>query len=87
MEVRVVLNGESVDAIEGQSVGVLLLEQGERITRTTRFNRMPRGMFCGIGICFDCLITIDGITNQRACMTSVKNGMTIQTQDGAGTLQ
>ncbi len=86
-EIQVTLNGRTIDATEGQSVGALLLEHDERITRTTRFDEKPRGMFCGIGICFDCLITINGVTNQRACLTSVENGMSIQTQHGAGTLQ
>ena len=86
-QIQVLLNGRTIDAIEGQSVGALLLEQDERITRTTRFNGKPRGMFCGIGICFDCLITINGVTNQRACLTSVEDGMSIQTQHGSGTLQ
>lgn len=79
-----ILDGRAIVAVEGQSVGALLLDQNQRFTRTTRFNERPRSMFCGIGICFDCLITIDGVMNQRACMTRVEEGMSIQTQDGSG---
>lgn len=85
-QIRVILNGVSLTSHEGQSVGALLLENGQRATRTTRQNARPRAMFCGIGICFDCLITINGITNQRACVTTVEEGMTIQTQQGSGAI-
>jgi predicted molibdopterin-dependent oxidoreductase YjgC len=86
-KIRIFLNGEATIVSDGQSVGALLLEEGLRITRTTRFASQPRGMFCGIGICFDCLITINGVTNQRACLTGVEEGMSIETQHGAGVLE
>jgi predicted molibdopterin-dependent oxidoreductase YjgC len=86
-QIRVLLNGEAIIVSDGQSVGALLLEVGQRITRTTRFASRPRGMFCGIGTCFDCLVTINGVTSQRACLTNVEEGMSIQTQQGAGTLE
>lgn len=86
-EIQVVLNGKTVEAIAGRSVGAFLLEQGTRITRNTRFKQKPRGMFCGIGLCFDCLITINGVPNQRACVTNLESGMAIDTQDGSGSIQ
>jgi predicted molibdopterin-dependent oxidoreductase YjgC len=86
-QIRIFLNGEAIIVSDGQSVGALLLGEDQRITRTTRFASRPRGMFCGIGICFDCLITINGVTNRRACLTTVEEGMSIQTQHGAGMLR
>lgn len=86
-EIQVTLDGKVITATEGQSVGALLLTQGQRATRTTRNNGKPRGMFCGIGICFDCLITINGVTNQRACLTVVEQSMAIETQHGTGSAQ
>lgn len=83
-EIGVILDGTAITALEGQSVGAFLIEQNQSTTRTTRFGEKPRGMFCGIGICFDCLITIDGVTNQRACVTRIEEGMSIQTQAGSG---
>jgi len=59
-------NGEEMQAHEGASVAATLISNGERTTRTTRINQQPRGDFCGIGICFDCLVVIDGTPNQRA---------------------
>jgi predicted molibdopterin-dependent oxidoreductase YjgC len=86
-QIQILLNDETIMVAGGQSIGALLLELDQRITRTTRFASKPRGMFCGIGICFDCLITINGVTNQRACLTTVEEGMTIQTQLGSGELE
>lgn len=76
-------DGEKIDAITGQSVAAALLAANQRTLRKTRFNNNDRGVFCGIGVCFDCLVVIDGITNQRACIIEAKPGMKVQTQDGS----
>ena len=76
-------DGEKIDAITGQSVAAALLVANQRTLRKTRFNNNDRGVFCGIGVCFDCLVVIDGITNQRACIIEAKPGMKVQTQDGS----
>ena len=76
-------DGESISAITGQSVAAALLAANQRALRKTRFNNNDRGVFCGIGVCFDCLVVIDGITNQRACLIEAKPGMKVQTQVGS----
>jgi aerobic-type carbon monoxide dehydrogenase small subunit (CoxS/CutS family) len=76
-------DGEKIDAITGQSVAAALLAANQRALRKTRFNNNERGIFCGIGVCFDCLVVIDGITNQRACLIEAKPGMKVQTQVGS----
>lgn len=73
-------NGVELFAISGQSVSAALLTNNERITRYTRINNSPRGLFCGIGVCFDCLLIIDGKPNQRGCITMVQSGMTVEIQ-------
>ncbi len=78
------LNGENLTAISGQSIAAAMISSGERINRTTRIEGSPRGIFCGIGACFDCLVVVDGVSNQRACITEVREGMIIQTQSGSG---
>lgn len=75
-------NGEKLSAVPGQTVGAAILDSGKRSLRTTRFENKPRGIFCGIGICFDCLVSIDGVANQRACLVSVQPNMNVQTQIG-----
>jgi aerobic-type carbon monoxide dehydrogenase small subunit (CoxS/CutS family) len=76
-------DGEKIDAITGQSVAAALLAANQRTLRKTRFNNNERGVFCGIGVCFDCLVVIDGVTNQRACLIEAKPGMKVQTQVGS----
>jgi aerobic-type carbon monoxide dehydrogenase small subunit (CoxS/CutS family) len=64
-------------------VAAALLAANQRALRKTRFNNNERGVFCGIGVCFDCLVVIDGITNQRACLIEARPGMKVQTQVGS----
>lgn len=82
-EIKFYFNDQEVSGFIGQSIGAALLAQGDRILRKTRFNQKGRGVFCGIGVCFDCLVVIDGISNQRACITEIKAGMKVQTQVGS----
>lgn len=77
-------DGRALPAEEGQTVGAALWAAGVRSWRTTRGAGAPRGLFCGIGVCFDCLVTVDGIPNQRACLIPVRAGMRVITQLGTG---
>ena len=74
-------DGGAIPVQPGQSVGAALVGAGIRSWRTTRKNGRPRGLFCGIGICYDCLITIDGVPNQRACLTPAKPGMQVASDE------
>ena len=82
-EIQFTFDDKTISAVSGQSVGAALLATNQRSLRKTRFNEDKRGIFCGIGVCFDCLVVIDGITNQRACIIEAKHGMKVQTQDGS----
>lgn len=73
------VDGEQVEAYAGESVAAVLLAKGRRVLRRTSKDGAPRGIFCGIGVCFDCLVTIDGVPGVRACMTPVRSGMTVET--------
>ena len=81
--VEIVLDGRRVAAYEGETVAAVLLAQGEIATRTT-VKGEPRGIFCGMGVCFDCLVVVDGVPNTRACMTWVREGLDVRRQDGLG---
>ena len=76
------LDGVPLIATCGQSIAAAMINNSIRINRTTRIEGSPRGIFCGIGSCFDCLVVVDGIANQRACITEVQSGMKIETQHG-----
>jgi predicted molibdopterin-dependent oxidoreductase YjgC len=71
------VNGQPISARHGQTVAAALLAAGRRVFRQTESGE-PRGLFCGMGVCFDCLVTINGLSEQRACMTPVQPGMQIQ---------
>ena len=79
--VMIVLDDEPVEAYEGETVAAVLLARGEIATRTTPRGE-PRGIFCGMGVCFDCLMIIDGVPNTRACMTWVRDGLDARRQEG-----
>jgi predicted molibdopterin-dependent oxidoreductase YjgC len=81
--VTVLLDGRQVIAYEGETAATVLLAEGHVATRVTARGE-PRGLFCGMGVCFDCLAVIDGVPNTRACMTWVRDGMRIERQDGFG---
>ena len=68
----------------GQTVGAALISSGIYSWRTTRKMARPRGIFCGIGVCYDCLITIEGLPNQLACLIPARPRMSITSQAGTG---
>jgi D-hydroxyproline dehydrogenase subunit gamma len=79
--VAITLDGEPVVAYAGETVATVLIAEGHRATRTT-VGGEPRGVFCGMGVCFDCLVVVDGVPNTRACTTPVREGMHVSRQNG-----
>jgi predicted molibdopterin-dependent oxidoreductase YjgC len=80
-QLSLTLDGRTVNAYEGETVAAVLLAEGHVATRTTRHGS-PRGVYCGMGVCFDCLVVVDGVPNTRACVTWVREGMRVARQDG-----
>lgn len=74
--------GRSVEAVEGETVAAALLAAGFEYCRVTPVSGAPRAPYCMMGVCFDCLVTIDGLGNRQACLTEVRNGMVVEIQDG-----
>ncbi|WSR73535.1 (2Fe-2S)-binding protein [Streptomyces sp. NBC_01180] len=74
--------GTGVPAEPGQSIAAALVAAGITDWRTTRRKGRPRGLFCGIGVCFDCLIIVDGARAERACLVPADDGMRLES-DGA----
>ncbi len=79
--VSMTFDGDRITALPGQSVGAALLGAGIRSWRTTRVNGRPRGLFCGIGICYDCLITVEESSHQRACLVPAVDGLRLTSED------
>ncbi|MCX2968593.1 MULTISPECIES: (2Fe-2S)-binding protein [Streptomyces] len=77
-------DGRKLPALPGQSIAAALWAAGIVSWRTTRRGERPRGAFCGMGVCFDCLITVNGRPNQRACLVPAHDGDTVTPQEGDG---
>jgi predicted molibdopterin-dependent oxidoreductase YjgC len=85
--VDIEFEGMTIPARQGDCVATALLSAGQANFRETPVNGAPRGPYCMMGICFDCLVEIDGIANIQACMTEVRAGMRIRRQIGARDIQ
>lgn len=81
--VRITVDGSEVVCRAGDSVAAALFASGRDACRDTVVNEVPRGPYCMMGVCYDCLVTIDGQPNRQACMTPVQEGMSIERQHGA----
>jgi predicted molibdopterin-dependent oxidoreductase YjgC len=80
---QIVLDGRPIAAYEGESVAAALIAAGVRRFCTTATND-PRGPYCGMGVCFDCVMEIDGQPGVRSCQTPAAAGMQVRTQEGFG---
>ena len=75
-------NGQEVEAREGETIAMALYAAGIRdLSKSQKFHR-PRGLFCAIGKCSSCLLTVDGIPNVRTCIIPVKEGMRVEASEG-----
>lgn len=77
---QIEVDGQPILAYAGETVAAALFANGKRILRHTSKRLEPRSLYCGIGVCYDCLVTVDGLPNQRACMTQVKPGLVVRTE-------
>jgi len=82
--VEVTINGEVVRAYEGETIGAVLAASGMRRIRCSQERQDPRGLYCCMGLCYECLVTVDGQPNVRACVTPVQAGQQITFQEGLG---
>ena len=80
--VEITVDGESIQTYEGESLAGALLASGRRVFRHADPGGHPRGIFCGMGICYDCLVAVAGQDHVRACITLVQEGMQVTTLRG-----
>jgi len=83
-KINIYVDDKPISAIEGDTILTALLAQGIRINRITKKRKEPRGLFCGIGRCTDCVMIVNGIPSVRTCVTFVEEGMRVETQEGVG---
>lgn len=85
--VTIYYNDTPVPALDGEPVAAALMNAGIRSFRTTAKRHEPRGIFCAIGRCTDCMMIVDGVPNVRTCVCPVHDGMRVYTQNGNGTFE
>ena len=84
-ETEIIVDGKKIKAYRGEMIATALIASGIKTFRyTSKYNR-PRGIFCAIGRCTDCVMEVNGRPNVRTCITPVTKGMVINTQKGLGT--
>lgn len=82
MDVQFLLDGEAVRCPAGLTVAAALYHLGRNSMRWTSRLEAPRALFCGMGVCYDCVLQIDGVPSTRSCCVQVQAGMQVVTQHG-----
>jgi D-hydroxyproline dehydrogenase subunit gamma len=80
-------DGQHIQAHAGETIATALLAAGNMILNRSQKHSHPRGVFCGIGLCYGCLVTVNGMPNIRACQTDASPGMVVESQHGNGKLR
>lgn len=81
-EITFIFDGKEVKGYEGEPIAAALKAEGLMVHRYTQKEHKPRGIFCAIGRCTDCVMIVDGVPNVRTCITPLKEGMVVKTQYG-----
>lgn len=81
-DVTLTVDGRPVRVRADDTVAAALLAAGLVACRDTPVSGAPRAPYCMMGVCFDCLVVIDGVGNRQACLTRVRDGMTVERQAG-----
>lgn len=82
-DVAILVDGVRTVAKAGDSVAAALLAANRTATRRTPVSGAPRGPYCMMGVCYECLVTIDDVGNRQACLIPVREGMRVVTQRGS----
>ena len=80
--ITLTIDGRRVAAREGDSVAAAMLAAGVPHCRTTPVSGAPRAPYCMMGVCFDCLVVVDGIGNRQGCLVPAREGMIVELQQG-----
>lgn len=78
--VNITVDGKAIEAYQGETVAAAMLAAGIRTFNKSHKHKQPRSLYCGMGVCYECLVTINGVHAQRACVTHVEEGMVIETE-------
>jgi predicted molibdopterin-dependent oxidoreductase YjgC len=79
--IRITVNGREIEAREGEPVAAAILAAGVKVFRRTPRLGSPRGVYCAIGRCTDCVMRVDGTPSVRTCVTAARDGMVVESQE------
>jgi len=82
--IEISCDGQKIKAREGETIAAALIAAGKKVFRYSVKKNEPRSLFCAIGRCTDCVMTVNKKPNVRTCVTLVEDGMDIKTQVGLG---
>lgn len=84
--IAIEFNGERLQVHPGISLGAALLAAGVKTFRSTPVTGAPRAPYCMMGVCFECLVEVDGVPNMQSCLIPVRAGMAVRAMEGARVL-
>ena len=83
-EIRFTFNGQPMTGYEGETIAAALHAAGVKVLAHSPEKHRPRGFYCAIGNCASCQMVVDGEPNVRTCITLLREGMQVETQEGKG---
>ena len=86
-EINFTFNGQPMKGYEGETIAAALHAAGVKVLAKSLEKHRPRGFYCAIGNCASCQMIVDGEPNVRTCITLLKEGMTVETQEGKGRIK
>ena len=84
--IKFTFNGQEVEGYEGETIAAALHAAGVKVLGKSIFLHRPRGFYCAIGNCSSCFMVVDGVPNVKTCITELKEGMVVETQEGKGVI-
>lgn len=85
-KIKFIFNEQQLEGFEGESIAAALHANDVKVLGRSLFKHRPRGFYCAIGNCSSCLMTVNGVSNVKTCITDLEEGMIIQTQEGKGVI-
>ena len=87
MTITLTIDGKPLECAAGLTLAAAMYQNNQRVLRTTPRDGLQRSLFCGMGLCYDCLVKVNGRANIRACQTIVSDNMQVLTQQGEPDLE
>lgn len=86
-KVKFTFNGQELEGYEGETIQAALHAAGVKVLGKSIKVHRPRGFYCAIGNCSSCFMIVDGVPNVKTCVTDLKEGMVVETQEGKGVIK